>query len=37
MDTHRLSNTILLADISIDGLAIVGENARQSKGLITQT
>jgi hypothetical protein len=32
MYTHRLSNTILLADISIDGLAIVGENARQSKG-----
>jgi hypothetical protein len=37
MDTHRLSNSILFADISIDGLAIVWENARRSKGRITQT
>jgi hypothetical protein len=37
MDTHKLSNTILLADISINGLATGGENARQSKGRITQT
>lgn len=36
MDTHRLSNIVMLENISIDGLVTVWGNVRQSKGRITQ-